>query len=89
MKTKALFVLVSLAMPVANLRATPQDEQFQQIAHDYIEGFLTSNPEYATELGDHRCDDKLTDYSAEARAQDLARASRRNSSLKHSMTFHN
>jgi hypothetical protein len=74
MKTKALFVLVSLAMPVANLRATPQDEQFQQIAHDYIEGFLTSNPEYATELGDHRFDDKLTDYSAETRAQELARA---------------
>ena len=73
-KTKVLFVLVSLVMPLANLRATPQDDQFQQIAHDYIEGFLTSNPEYATELGDHRFDDKLTDYSAEARAQELARA---------------
>src|SRR5438034_1776276 len=73
-KTKALFVLVPLVMPLANLRATPQDEQFQQIAHDYIEGFLTSNPEYATELGDHRFDDKLTDYSAETRAQELARA---------------
>src|SRR5207253_2985936 len=47
---------------------------FQRIAHDYIEGFLNSNPEYATELGDHRFDDKLTDYSAETRAQELARA---------------
>src|SRR5438876_1317682 len=73
-KTKALFVLVPLVMPLANLRATSQDEQFQQIAHDYIDGFLTSNPEYATELGDHRFDDKLTDYSAETRAQELARA---------------
>ena len=73
-KSKALFVLVPLVMPLANLRATPQDDQFQRIAHDYIEGFLTSNPEYATELGDHRFDDKLTDYSAETRAQELARA---------------
>src|SRR5438874_10002442 len=73
-KTKALFVLVPLIMPLANLRATPQDDQFQRIAHDYIEGFLTSNPEYATELGDHRFDDKPTDYSAETRAQELARA---------------
>src|SRR5205814_10262459 len=73
-KTKALLVLVPLIMPLANLRATPQDDQFQRIAHDYIEGFLTSNPEYATELGDHRFDDKLTDYSAETRAQQLARA---------------
>ena len=74
MKTKALFALIPLVIPFANLRATPQDDQFQQVAHDYIEGFLTSNPEYATELGDHRFDDKLTDYSAEARAQELARA---------------
>ena len=64
----------SLVIPLTNIHATPEDEQFQQIAHDYIEEFLTSNPEYATELGDHRFDDKLTDYSAEARAQELARA---------------
>jgi hypothetical protein len=73
-RMRILFVLVSLAMPLANLRATPQDEQFQQIAHDYIEGYLTTHPENATELGDHRFDDKLTDYSADARAQELARA---------------
>jgi len=60
-KTKALVVLVSLAIPLANLRATPQDEQFQQIAHDYIEAYLANHPENAPELGDHRFDDKLTD----------------------------
>src|SRR5438034_5461934 len=73
-KTQTLVVLVSLAMPLTNVRATPQDEQFQQIAHDYIEGYLTTHPENATELGDHRFDDKLADYSAEARAQELERA---------------
>ena len=73
-KNIPIFVLFSLAMSFTSVRATPQDEQFQQIAHDYIEGYLGANPEDATELGDHRFDDKLTDYSAEARAQELARA---------------
>lgn len=54
--------------------ATPQDEQFEKIAHDYIEETLRTHPEYATELGDHRFDAKLTDYSAEARAAELQRA---------------
>ena len=48
-------------MPLTNVSATPQDEQFQQIAHDYIEGYLVTHPENAPELGDHRFDDKLTD----------------------------
>ena len=73
-KTQTLVVLVSLVMPLTNVGATPQDEQFQQIAHDHIESYLTTHPENATELGDHRFDDKLTDYSAEARVQELARA---------------
>ena len=60
-RLRILFVLVSLVMPLTNVGATPQDEQFQQIAHDYIEGYLTTHPENATELGDHRFDDKLTD----------------------------
>src|SRR5437867_1384989 len=52
--------------------ATTQDDEFQKIAHDYIEQYLRSNPEDATELGDHRFDGELTDYSPEARAKDLA-----------------
>src|SRR5438477_9805274 len=73
-RMRILFVLVSLVIPLTYVCATPQDEQFQQIAHDYIEGFLAAYPEYATVLGDHRFDDKLTDYSTEAHAQELARA---------------
>src|SRR6266545_6212084 len=51
---------------------TPQDDAFQKIAHDYIEQYLRANPEDATELGDHRFDSQLTDYSPEARAKELA-----------------
>lgn len=72
MKLLALTVAVSLAIPLSRAVATPQDEQFQKIAHDYIEELLQTNPEYATELGDHRFDDKLSDYSAEATAKELA-----------------
>src|SRR5205814_6356297 len=68
------YVLTSLFMPPTAVSATTQAQQFQQIAHDYIQGYLVTHPENATELGDHPFDDKLTDYSAEARVQELARA---------------
>jgi uncharacterized protein (DUF885 family) len=63
--------LVSLALPLTAF-ATPADEQFQKLAAQYIEARLQTYPEDATELGDHRFDDRLTDYSAEARAKELA-----------------
>src|SRR5438477_469330 len=62
----------ALSLWMLNASATPQDGAFQKIAHDYIEQYLRANPEDATELGDHRFDGELTDYSAEARAKDLA-----------------
>jgi uncharacterized protein (DUF885 family) len=62
--------LLSLAM--LNAAATSQDDAFQKIAHDYIEQYLRANPEDATELGDHRFDGQLTDYSSDAQAKDLA-----------------
>jgi uncharacterized protein (DUF885 family) len=62
-------VLLSLSM--LNAVATTQDDQFQKIARDYIEQYLQANPEDATELGDHRFDGQLTDYSPDVRAKDL------------------
>src|SRR5216117_411 len=61
-----------LSLVLVTASATPQDDQFQKIARDYIEQYLRANPEDATELGDHRFDGQLTDYSAEAQAKDLA-----------------
>ena len=61
----------ALALSIPNTFATSQDDAFQKAAHDYIEQYLQANPEDATELGDHRFDGELTDYSAEARAKDL------------------
>src|SRR5437660_4708978 len=61
-----------LSLSLINASATPQDDAFQKIAHDYIEQYLRTNPEDATELGDHRFDGQLTDYSTEAQAKELA-----------------
>jgi len=63
---------VLLSLSILNAPATPQDDAFQKIARDYIEQYLQSNPEDATELGDHRFDSQLTDYSPDARAKGLA-----------------
>src|SRR4026208_1456534 len=65
----AAFVLSSSTLSVFG---TTQDDAFQKIAHDYIEQYLRANPEDATELGDHRFDGQLTDYSPEAQAKELA-----------------
>ena len=67
-----LAVVCALSLVTLNAAATPQDDAFQKIAHDYIERYLQANPEDATELGDHRFDGQLTDYSPDARAKDLA-----------------
>src|SRR5438034_10433258 len=72
MKTIILVVALSISLSISTARANPKDDEFQKIAHDYIERELETNPEEATELGDHRFDGRLTDYSPDARAKDLA-----------------
>ncbi|MDQ6625460.1 MAG: DUF885 domain-containing protein, partial [Verrucomicrobiota bacterium] len=72
---KLAFLAASLAIAVSfNAHASSQDEQFQKVAKEYIEGLLQTHPEYATELGDHRFDDRLTDYSDAALGKELTRA---------------
>ena len=68
MKKLAFLAGVFLSLSILKVSATSQDDAFQAIAHDYIEEYLWANPEDATELGDHRFDGELTDYSAAARA---------------------
>src|SRR6266699_2005726 len=72
MKTIILVVALSISLSISTARANTKDDEFQKIAHDYIELELENNPEEATELGDHRFDGRLTDYSPQARAKELA-----------------
>jgi len=72
---KAAFIIalaLSLALAAPLMRANPQDDEFEKIAKDYIEGYLASHPESATQLGDHRFDSLLTDYSHSNRDRLLA-----------------
>src|SRR3954466_11908669 len=74
MKTASLTtVALSLSLLIAPAFANEQDTKFEKIAKDYIEGYLASHPESATQLGDHRFDFLLTDYSHSNRDRLLAR----------------
>ena len=73
---------VSLTMSILPARAATQDAEFQKIARDYVDGLLMSHPEYATELGEHRFDAEVTDYSPEMRQRLLARAKQFREKLK-------
>ena len=72
MKAAKLIVALSLPLATAIANANPKDDEFEKIAKDYIETHLSSHPEFATELGDHRFDGVLTDYSPETRARAAA-----------------
>src|SRR5436190_30129 len=74
MKLASYLIAAAVSLSTTNLFATPEDDRFQKLAKDYIEGLLQVSPEFATSLGDHRFDDKLSDYSDEAEAKELTRA---------------
>src|SRR4030095_11944122 len=73
---------VFFTVSILTAHAATQDAEFQKTAREYIDGLLQASPEYATELGDHRFDGQVTDYSAEARAKELARAKQFRERLK-------
>ena len=74
MKLVTYLVAGAVSLAATNLFATPEDDRFQKLAKDYIEGLLQVSPEYATSLGDHRFDDRLSDYSDDAETKELKRA---------------
>jgi uncharacterized protein (DUF885 family) len=71
-----------LSLSIFAAQANPLDDEFEKIAKDYCEDYLASHPELATELGDHRFDGALSDYSAEARTLMLANAKQVRDALK-------
>src|SRR5438270_10929282 len=76
----AVACVLSLSIFAAHANST--DSEFEKIAKDYIENYLSSHPEFATELGDHRFDGILSDYSPETRARTLAKAKQVHNALK-------
>jgi len=82
MKKIILIAALSLPLAIVTANANPKDDEFEKIAKDYTENYLSSHPEFATELGDHRFDGILTDYSQETRARMLANAKQVREALK-------
>ena len=80
---KKIIFLVGLCLSLSfKVEANPKDDEFEKIAKDYVENFLASHPENATELGDHRFDSVLSDYSAQTRGRMLANAKQVREALK-------
>jgi len=71
-----------LSLSIVGVFANPADDEFEKIAKDYVENYLASHPEQATELGDHRFDGVLSDYSAQTRSRVLASAKQFREALK-------
>src|SRR5947207_14767295 len=71
-----------LSLSIFGAFANPSDDKFEKIAKDYIENYLSSHPEFSTELGDHRFDGILSDYSPETRTRMLANAEQVRDALK-------
>jgi uncharacterized protein (DUF885 family) len=82
MKMINFLVVLFLSLAFSSVLANPKDDEFEKIAKDYVEDFLSSRPEFATELGDHRFDGLLTDYSPATRARVLANAKQVREALK-------
>jgi uncharacterized protein (DUF885 family) len=82
MKTIRFLVALSLPLALVTANASPKDEEFERIAKDFCENYLASHPEFSTEIGDHRFDSALTDYSSEGRARMLANAKQVSEALK-------
>src|SRR5437899_9601739 len=80
---KKIIFLVGLCLSLSFMaEANPKDDEFEKIAKDYIDNFLASHPENATELGDHRFDSVLSDYLAQTRGRMLANAKQVREALK-------
>ncbi|MEK9135867.1 MAG: DUF885 domain-containing protein, partial [Bacteroidota bacterium] len=60
----AVQCIVLCAVLVSCIPRQTEDQKFESLAKNYIENLLQMKPEWATSLGDHRYDNRLSDYSA-------------------------
>ena len=61
--------LIVLLFPILIISCSMNsNRQFEKIANNYIEYTLQNNPEWATQLGDHRFDDQVSNYGDSALA---------------------
>ncbi len=61
--------VISVVGSVSDASDKKADERFVQLAERFLSQYLELNPESATQLGDHRFDSRLDDYSREGFAR--------------------
>ena len=73
---KWIMCVVLLAILWTPAQAQASDGEFEELARQYVELLFTMDPEWATLIGDHRYDARLTDRSAGAfrKAAEINRA---------------
>ncbi len=75
-KISALFLIGFLLLPSAtvfsNVTKETADKQFETLANRYVAELMERNPEWATQLGEHKYDNRLNDYSLEGVKKDRA-----------------
>jgi uncharacterized protein (DUF885 family) len=60
----ATLMILGTALLVAGCSSGPDaDDQFVNLANNYLDRMLELNPEWATNLGDHRFDDRVSDLT--------------------------
>src|SRR5438128_1258194 len=72
MRITPWFVVLVMTLIPAAARAGEGDAPLNTFFRSYLENELKQRPLMATQLGDHRYDDRLDDLSAAARAKRVA-----------------
>ncbi|HMF56150.1 MAG TPA: DUF885 domain-containing protein [Pyrinomonadaceae bacterium] len=67
-----IFILAFSNFAAFSKPADTMDQRFESLAKQYIEEFLETKPETATQLGDHRYDNRLDDYSRAGQERERA-----------------
>jgi uncharacterized protein (DUF885 family) len=71
MNTRVAALIIAVAFVLASCSPRPtEDQKLEILAKNYIEKLLEMNPEWATNLGDHRYDHRMNDYSLAAVERD-------------------
>ena len=73
MKIRIAFLAAALLVSCRNTPSAKSDTEFNVIAEDFLRGYLAWRPHLGVALGLHEYDGKITDYSADSIARELAR----------------
>jgi len=76
-KTMVILILCGLfSLPLCNCGrkgADMENRKFQQLVDEFLDGFYRAHPVWATDIGEHKYDDWIDDYSRRAIQEEILR----------------